>query len=185
MTRRILWSGVIIVILASGVSCRRQPQYAERPWGQGYDTPQGQYMEPDHGWFYYWMMSRVLMQSTQPTYHVYLPPPGYPVYYRPWQSRDYYRDTSGRFVQRPTPVAPRPDPRRDGGFTPRTSPDPRSSGGFAKPAPPAANPRSSGGFTRPAPPAANPRSSGGFSRPSSSPKPSSSPRSSGGFSKKK
>lgn len=137
----------------------------EAPWGQGYESQQG-YMQPDHGWFYYWMAYHVLFSNPQPTYHVYVVPPGLPSTYRPWTP-----------TYRPTTAAPSvASPRSSGGFSTRpspASPSPRSSGGFSTPKA-SPSPRSSGGF------------SGGSSRPSSAPRssPSSSPRSSGGFGKR-
>jgi len=185
----------VVVMAALIVSCNRRPvTTAERPWGQGYETSAG-YMQPDHGFMYYWMMNRLLWQDARPTYHVYYPPAGYPSYYRPWRTdipnTVTYRPptavtparTSGGFSSHPTT----PSPRSTGGFSPSSSPSAapspsRSTGGFSSS--PASSPRSTGGFSGSSKPSsASPspsRTSGGFSKPSS---PSSSPRSSGGFSK--
>lgn len=158
---------VVVAALLLLSACSRQPRQAEAPWGQGYETQSG-YMQPDHGWFYYWMLYHVLWSNPQPTYHVYVVPPGMPPTYRPWTPT--YRATTSAAAPRATVTSP------------------RTSGGFSAPSPASPSPRNSGGFSRPsASPSPSPRSSGGFSsRPSSSPRssPSSSPRSSGGFGKR-
>ncbi len=162
---------LIVALACLGSIACRHASTAERPWGQGYETQAG-YMQPDHGWVYYWMLSNLLFQSPQPTYHIYQAPIGYPVTYRPWMPR------VERTVTAPAPIAAPSGSttRRTGGFssvaTPTTAParsatPTRSSGGFtpaASPPPPSAAPtRSSGGFA--SRPASTPtRSSGGFSR---------------------
>lgn len=153
---------IVAVLSVSGACSRQPPRPVQAEWGQGYETQQG-YMQPDHGWLYYWMMYHVFFSQSQPTYHVYMPPAGMPSTYRPW------RPTSA-----PVPMTARP-------ATPNVSP--RTSGGFSAPAPvkPSGPPRSSGGFSAPrATPAPAPRTSGGFS---STPRSSSSgsSRTSGGF----
>ncbi len=176
--------GVIGVVVLSAVllsACRRQTVVvAERPWGSGYETSAG-YMQPDHGWFYYYMMNRMFWQDTRPSYHIYAPPAGYAPTYRPW----YHDDVRYR-VSTPAPPSAATPARTSGGFVPASSVPTRRSGGFA-PAPQVPT-RTSGGFapapsaktaqtpSRPAQ-AAPTRTSGGFSRPSSS-APS---RTSGGF----
>lgn len=176
----LLWViGGVIVVLMCGMlisACMRRPvrQQAERPYSQGYETPQG-YMQPDHSALYYWMMYSLLRQDVTPTYTIYVPPPGYAPTYRPWH----------------------PDPIRTAPTTTMPAPT-RTSGGFsstpAKPATPTASPanpptRTSGGFSstpaKPSPPPS--RTSGGFSSSSSPSKPaaSSPSRSSGGFGGKK
>lgn len=181
---------VVLAIVAIGVvACRPQPQYyAERPWGQGYETQQG-YMQPDHGWFYYWMLYHTF-QNPQPTYHVYQAPIGYPPAYRPWHGQ-----APRVYVTPPSILPPSPTTRSSGGFSQSATPaapptTTRSSGGFSgfsRPAttsPPAT--RSSGGFSSPrvttSSPSTTTRSSGGFSAPSRPSSPSPSSRSSGGFS---
>jgi hypothetical protein len=195
--------GVVVCVVVMGaliISCNRRPVHAERPWGQGYETAQGSYMEPDHSWAYYYMMNRMLWQDARPTYHVYVPPPNHPTYYRPWRTdipnTITYRSprtavtparSSGGFA--PSPVgtggSAQTPARTTGGFSrPAAAPSPRSTGGFSQPPPAPA--RSTGGFSTPKPSSPPPtRSSGGFSKSSSSPPKSSPSRSSGGFSKKK
>jgi hypothetical protein len=180
---------VLAVILATTIGCGgNQPQ---QQWAQGYESPNG-YMQPDHGYFYYWMLYHTSfgMYQPQPVYHVYVIPQGYPSDYRPWRAREYMRDTSGRFVRRP-PSAVTPA-RSTGGFanqsapgtftngtsdrhsieSPTTSPTDRKSGGFAKPPNDSGVPsfevspdRKSGGFAKSA--EATPtttRQSGGFAK---------------------
>lgn len=130
----------------------------------GYETGGG-YMQPDHGWWYYHTLYWSTFGMYQPsvTYHVYVPPPGYPTTYRPW-----YRET------RPTyqaPARPSVDPRRSGGLSQPSksaTPSPRTGGGFSaaqkSSQAPSSSPRTSGGFaSTPAPRASSPRTSGGFS----------------------
>lgn len=193
--------GIVVGVLAMTmlvISCARVSRMqarAERPWTQGYETPQG-YMQPDHGFLYYWMMTS-LLREPQPTYHVYVPPPSYPREYRPWlhydrETRAVYTPTQWRAVEEARRPRPAPAPvsdRTTGGFsappsrsTPSAAPSSRTSGGFSRePSRPAARPdRTTGGFSQPAP---SSRTSGGFSsRPPD--KPSAPPsRTSGGFSK--
>lgn len=159
-------AGVILLTVLVNGCIRKAPRVVERPWGQGYDTPTGQYMQPDHGFFYYWMWTQVLRSNVQPTYHVYLPPGGAPTWYRPWHEREYYRDSTGRFTKRPAPAP------SSGGFT-TSKPAWSSSPSYSKP--------NSGGFNRSTKPtysAPSRPSSGGFSAPRSAP----SRPSSGGFS---
>lgn len=176
---------IVLAILVNGC-IRRPPRPATLAWGQGYD--QGtQYMEPDHGFMYYWMWNQVLRSTVvQPTYHVYVPPSGAPQGYRPWQQREYYRDSAGRFTKRPAPssggfsATPKPAWSSSPIYTPKASP---STPSYTKP--------SSGGFTQSKPTYSAPRSvpsSSGFrsapSRPSSggfSSRPAPSRPSSGGF----
>lgn len=172
---------LLMVVLLAVINLTRQPvRPLQAEWGQGYESPKG-YMQPDHGAFYYWWMTRVLLSDMQPSYHVYVVPPGYPVTYRPWTPQ--YAPTYQ--TRQPAPQPPTgltASPRTSGGFSGYSqpaSPSPRTSGGFSsRPVPAPSSPRTSGGFSRPSP-SPSPRSSGGFS--GSSSRPSSSPRSSGGF----
>lgn len=166
-------SRALLLLLCVGIvgaACRQVPP----TYGQGYETTQG-YQQPDHSYFYYWMMYNVLLSNPQPTYHVYLPPQGYPVTYRPWQPAP----RQPTYAIPPTtyrPLAPN-SPRSTGGFSSSPTPpppppaftSPRTSGGFSPPRPasaPPSSPRSSGGFSTPRPPSAPtaPRTSGGFSK---------------------
>lgn len=156
-----------VTLCALLISACRPTYHAERPWGQGYETSAG-YMQPDHGWAYYYLMNRLLWQDVSPTYHVYVPPPGYAPSYRPW-----YRESRGPVRQAPSPPANAVTPARaTGGFTrapaapqpsPRVTAPSRTSGGFSKPAAPPPS-RTSGGFSKPSSPATS-RTSGGFSKP--------------------
>lgn len=175
---------LILAALVFTVACGGSPQ--QQQWGQGYETPQG-YQEPDHGYFYYWMLYHSTFGYYQPhvVYHVYVPPVGYPREYRPWQSREYVRSSDGRFVRTTTttttviqkPVAPPVKPAA--GSTPA-----RSVGGFAAQKPVVKDNRATGGFApKPAAAPSQTRSTGGFSKPAASS--SSSSRSTGGFSSRK
>ena len=191
--------GTLFVVLVFGMlvqACARQPRVvvAER-WTQGYETQAG-YMEPDHGFLYYWLLTRVMQREAAPTYHVYVPPPNYPAHYRPWQDDSAYRP---RYVP-PPDTAPAPT-RRSGGFS--ATPEPRAGaadaptrhdGGFSQPATVTRPTRESGGFSttsqKAAPADRTPatRTSGGFSEGKATPAlkaaPAAPTRSSGGFSDK-
>lgn len=198
----------VVLMAAFIVSCNRRPAQAERAWGQGYEVPidggRSVYMEPDHSWFYYYMLNRMLWQDTRPSYHVYMPPAGYAETYRPW-----YHDTSRyRLETLPAPMAT------------GTSAPTRTSGGFSQPSPgtsqtPTAQPsratsqrdpaptRTTGGFSQPLPATSHShqasessqatsqtstapsRTTGGFSQPtkSTSQSPQAPSRTSGGFSR--
>lgn len=168
--KRVMLGVVLAFVVAVSVGCSAPQQ---QQWGQGYEAQNG-YMQPDHGWFYYWMLyhATVGMYEPRPTYHIYIPPAGYPREYRPWRNVQSY--SGYPYDRAPKPVKPASGAtpaRTSGGFsTPAPKPqDNRSTGGFAKPAaaPPPAS-RTSGGFSSPnpppAPPKAQPRTSGGFSR---------------------
>ena len=163
---------VLLTVTLAATACSRAPQ---PQWGQGYDSPQGQYMEPDHSYFYYWMMyhSTLGLYQPQPVYHVYVAPAGYPREYRPWQSREYVRDSGGRFVRKPPPP---PAPRS------------QTTGGYSQSKPTAATPsRSTGGYAQaPAPPVkASSQTSGGYTaKPPSTPPPPKSSQATGGYSSK-
>lgn len=179
-TKQLILAGVLCLVLVLLVaSCHRDAQRLGQAesWGQGYDSPQtGLYMQPDHGYWYYYMLSHMWMSPT-PTYHIYVPPAGYPNSYRPWHQMVYTAVPT--FTASPTAGVP---PRTSGGFSTSDRPSPSTST-------PGASPRTSGGFSRPPVPKfeqpaqsypSAPRTSGGFS--SSRPSGGSSPRSSGGFS---
>jgi hypothetical protein len=187
-----LVAGVLLLSVLI-ISCSRTARLqarAERPWDQGYETPQG-YMQPDHSFFYYWMMTSTFRQP-QPSYHLYVPPPDYPSHYRPWLDYDRTTRTVRERPRAAAPAAssytPREAPTRDnGGFAPKAAPrretPTRDNGGFSR-STPAARPaptRDTGGFAPKAPPrAAPPRAAP--SRPAPSrPAPT---RSSGGFAPK-
>lgn len=152
----------IILALVAVAKARPVPReyYAEKPITQtvpgasGTPTTVVVKQQPDHGWFYYYMMYSLLNQQVQPTYHVPAPRVTYTA------PASYGGSSSPSHVSRPSSSWPS-----------TTSTPYRSGGGFSSSPAPA---RSSGSY----------RSSGGFSsRPSSPSRPSSS-RSSGGFSKR-
>lgn len=175
ISKRTIILGVITALMITvllSITCRPTPYGMSQGYEQNYGGQAAPvYYQPDHSFLTTWMMYHILFQ--QPSYHVYMPPAGYPPSYRPWQPAPQ--------GFRPQAAAPgRPDSRTQGGFTPATgaakpAADSRAQGGFApKAAPPAPPP------SRPASPSSmSPRSTGGFS--GSSSRPSSSPRSSGGF----
>lgn len=193
---------VMLLIISLTVRPRAYA-YAERPWGQGYETQVG-YMEPDHGYLYYWMMYHVLWSNPQPTYHIYVPPVGYARTYRPWypppnptiyQPATYSTPqplppssfkTGGSFEEQRKQPSQQPGGFKSGGtFTPPQSQPSgfKSGGGFR-----ASHPNDRGGFKtggdfHPPPPRQSDFKSGGsFSAPSRpSPPPTSLPSSSGGF----
>ncbi len=192
----IICGTVLFAVLILAFALHR-PRYAQAPtpWGVGYDSTQG-YMQPDHSAFYYWMAYNMLWQNPTPTYHVYVPPAGYPASYRPWQA-DPIRPTYGG--SQPTYTGAQTPARTSGGFSPRVVGDDqpaysgaqtpaRTSGGFSQaPSAPPSTSRTSGGFSsappsRPSTTSSPSRTSGGFGSSSSS---SSSSRTSGGFSKRK
>jgi hypothetical protein len=172
--RLILCLSLAAIILASalGSACSPAPVNV-----QGYETQSG-YMQPDHGYFYYWLMYHATVGVYQPrvSYHVYVPPSGYPTTYRPWYSRPSVPSYAPSYTR---PYGAQTPARTSGGFSglpsysppavaPRGTQTPaRTSGGFSsyapRPSAPAA-PRASGGFSAPRPSTSMPsRTSGGFS----------------------
>lgn len=157
--------GLLLLFVAIGAIRSTPPQ--------GYESD-GQYYQPSHGGFYYWVT------RSQPTYHVYVPPYGYSNTYRPWYSTDdtrYYLPTYHPPVRQRwfTSTQPTTRPSATGGFT--RTPTPNTSTPYRSTTPSAA-----GGFTRtPTPTYRSPSSSGGFSRSPSTSRPTSRPSSSGGF----
>lgn len=168
--RRVVWALVgfsTALLLTMGVMGCRTVSRAPVAYGTGYEGPVG-YMQPDHGFFYYWMWSSLLLRPVAPSYHIYVPPAGYPASYRPWQP-----------AIRPT-LSPPTDVRRTGGFS---GGDSRRTGGFSwagrsSAATTSGSSMRSGGFS--SSPSSSYLRSGGFS--SSSPSSGSSYRSGGGFS---
>jgi hypothetical protein len=93
-------------------ACRSAPAYQ----ATGYETDAG-YMQPDHTAFYYWVVYHTTFGYYQPsvTYHVYVPPAGYPATYRPW-----YRASGTAPLQLRRSTAS-PNTRTGGGFSGTTS----------------------------------------------------------------
>lgn len=163
--KKVLLVGAVVLTMLS--ACSSRPQ---QPYGQGYEGQDG-YYQPDHSWFYYNLAyySTLGFYAPQPSYHVFVIPAGYPREYRPWQARDYARDSDGRFVRRP-PVVVVPRSQSTGGYSQSAAPSAatgsRSKGGYAPPPPPSVAPssRTTGGYaSKAAPPKApDSRSSGGY-----------------------
>lgn len=129
--------GVLLIAVFSLVvaSCQRpvpREYYTSAPQAPGTTMV----MQPDHSWFYYWMIMN-MGRTAQPTFHIYHAPP---VPTRSGQT-PIYNVPSGQ--SRPSYVSP----RSSGGFSaPRPSVSPRSTGGFSSPRS-YSSPRSSGGFS--------------------------------------
>jgi hypothetical protein len=156
-------------------ACSSAPAYQ----ATGYETDAG-YMQPDHRLLLLLAdvsRDRSASTSRRVSYHVYVPPSGYPTTYRPWYSRPSVPSYAPSYTRPLRRTNARPDvgrlqrlavlqpaSRRHRGAPRRRA---RTSGGFSsyapRPSAPAA-PRASGGFSAPRPSTSMPsRTSGGFS----------------------
>ena len=135
--KKIFVSIAILGMLVVAGCKRDEAKKPQADWSQD-KVVNGQQMQPDHSFLYYWIMYHFFFSNPQPTYHVYMPSSASPApAVRPTtvSTPSYFR-SSGGFGSSSYRSSPSPSFRSSGGFSSGSSF--RSSGSF----------RSGGGFSR-------------------------------------